>query len=111
MGEGLTLLGNKVFQGAVSMLSTFSLTGAGTAASTWAVTGLVSSLLGTATTAGGAKALNLGASGPHIYVGSGVPTISAVQGSLYMRTDGGASTELYVNRDGATSWKAVTTAA
>lgn len=46
-----------------------------------------------------------------IYVGSGVPTVSAAQGSFYLRTDGStSSTRLYVNSSGSTTWVAVTTA-
>lgn len=47
-----------------------------------------------------------------IYCGSGAPTITAAQGSLYLRTDGSStSTRLYVNTTGSTTWTAVTTAA
>lgn len=46
-----------------------------------------------------------------IFVGSGVPTLSAAQGSLYVRTDGSStSTRLYVNTNGTTGWTNVTTA-
>ena len=46
-----------------------------------------------------------------IYVGSGAPTVSAAQGSFYLRTDGSSSsTRLYVNSSGSTTWVAVTTA-
>lgn len=62
--------------------------------------------------AGGIKDITLGAgAAPVICHGSGAPTLSAPQGSIYFRTDGGASTELYVARDNAGTWKAVTTAA
>jgi len=47
-----------------------------------------------------------------VFFGSGVPTLSAAQGSLYMRTDGSStSTRMYVNTNGTTGWAAVTTAA
>jgi hypothetical protein len=47
-----------------------------------------------------------------IFVGSGAPTVSAAQGSLYLRTDGSStSTRAYINTDGATTWTAITTAA
>lgn len=47
-----------------------------------------------------------------IYAGSGAPTISAKQGSLYLRTDGSStSTRAYINTDGGTTWTAITTAA
>lgn len=42
-----------------------------------------------------------------IYSGSGAPTSGAVQGSLYLRTDGGPSTSLYVNTSGSTTWSPV----
>lgn len=46
-----------------------------------------------------------------VYFGSGAPTVSASQGSLYLRTDGSStSTRMYVNTDGSTGWTAVTTA-
>jgi len=46
-----------------------------------------------------------------VYFGSGVPTVSAAQGSLYVRTDGSStSTRLYVNTNGTTGWTNVTTA-
>lgn len=46
-----------------------------------------------------------------IYFGSGDPTVSAAQGSIYLRTDGSStSTRMYVNTNGSTGWTAVTTA-
>jgi hypothetical protein len=48
-----------------------------------------------------------------IYIGIGVPTVSAAQGSLYLRGDGGStSTRLYVNSSSVsgTTWTNVTTA-
>lgn len=47
-----------------------------------------------------------------VFAGSGVPTLSAAQGALYLRSDGSStSTRLYVNTDGGTTWTNVTTAA
>ena len=47
-----------------------------------------------------------------IFFGSGAPTITAAQGSLYLRSDGSStSTRLYVNTTGSTTWTNVTTAA
>ena len=44
--------------------------------------------------------------------GAGAPGYSANKGSLYVRTDGSsASTRMYVNTDGATTWTSITTAA
>lgn len=64
------------------------------------------------TTAGGAQALAIGASAVlGVYFGSGAPTVSAPQGSLYLRTDGsGTGSRMYVNTNGSTTWTAVTTA-
>ncbi len=63
-----------------------------------------------ATTAGGAEVLDFGTTGIGLYFGSGAPTISAVKGSLYVRTDGSSSsTRLYIN-NGTTTWVAITTA-
>lgn len=73
-------------------------------------TGVAGSATGVVTTAGGAKVLDLGGDGIGLYIGSGAPTISAIKGSLYVRTDGSStSTRMYVN-NGTTTWVAVTTA-
>lgn len=62
------------------------------------------------TVAGGAKVLDFGTTSIGLYYGSGAPTISAIKGSLYLRTDGSStSTRLYVN-NGTTTWVAITTA-
>jgi len=68
---------------------------------------------GQAAVAGGSTVgLRLGAPAVGVFFGSGVPTISAAQGSLYLRTDGSStSTRMYVNTNGSTGWTAVTTAA
>ena len=40
-----------------------------------------------------------------IYAGTGAPSFTATQGSLYLRTDGSStSTRLYVNTTGSTTW-------
>lgn len=47
-----------------------------------------------------------------IFAGTGVPTISAPQGSLYLRTDGSStSTRLYIATNSTGTWTTVTTAA
>lgn len=47
-----------------------------------------------------------------IFFGSGAPTLSAAQGSLYLRSDGSTtSNRIYVNSNGSTGWTAITTAA
>jgi hypothetical protein len=91
--------------GAVTTTSTFG--------STVSVPGNITADSGTAPVAGGAAAfLATSTAGLGIYVGSGAPTVSAAQGSLYIRTDGSStSTRLYVNTNGSTTWTNVTTAA
>lgn len=63
--------------------------------------------------AGGTQCIQMGTTaGFGIYFGSGVPTISAAQGSLYLRTDGSStSTRAYINTNGSTTWTNITTAA
>lgn len=70
---------------------------------------------GTATPANGSTSARLlfgTTAGFGIYYGSGAPTVSAAQGSIYLRSDGSStSTRLYVNTNGSTTWTNVTTAA
>ncbi|CAB4200597.1 hypothetical protein UFOVP1339_54 [uncultured Caudovirales phage] len=90
--------------------------GAAGAASTFGVDrlGAYRSSLGAALTAGGTttygyfmSSANLGMIG-----GSGVPTVSAPKGTLYLRSDGSSTiTRAYINTDGATTWTALTTVA
>ena len=103
-------MASTTFSGPVTSQNGFvgSMTG-----TTAAVTGTVTALSGSALTAGGAAAFvgtNTAAS-MGIYFGSGAPTISAAQGSLYLRSDGSStSTRAYVNTNGTTGWAAITTA-
>jgi len=47
-----------------------------------------------------------------IFFGSGVPTLVAAKGSIYLRSDGTTTNDrMYVNTDGSFNWTAVTTAA
>jgi len=70
---------------------------------------------GTAVPAGGSTGAGLLMSSTAnlgVFFGSGVPTLSAAQGSLYIRTDGSStSTRMYINTNGSTTWTNVTTAA
>ena len=95
------------FVGTLTGNVTGSVTGA-----TVAVTGNVTADSATAPVAGGAASfLATSTAGLGIYFGSGAPTVSAAQGSLYLRTDGSTtSTRAYVNSDGGTTWVAITTA-
>lgn len=82
-----------------------------TAVDALTTTGDVTAKSGTAATAGGVAAITIGSGGVVIAWGSGAPTLSAGQGSLYLRTDGSSiSTRAYINSDGGTTWVAVTTA-
>ncbi len=76
-------------------------------------TGAVTAFSGTAVPAGGTADTGfLFSSTAHlgIFFGSGAPSLSAAQGSLYIRTDGSSSsTRLYVNSNGTTGWVDVTT--
>jgi hypothetical protein len=70
---------------------------------------------GVAAPAGGSTSARLlfgTTAGFGVYYGSGAPTVSAGQGSIYLRSDGSStSTRLYVNTNGSTTWTNVTTAA
>lgn len=69
---------------------------------------------GTATPAGGGviTRIAIGSAGVGVYIGTGVPTVSAPKGSLYTRTDATTTTtRLYVNTDGGTTWTNFTSAA
>jgi hypothetical protein len=76
--------------------------------------GQVVAASGTAITAGGTQSLGLEFSSTAdfgIFFGSGVPTISAAKGSLYLRSDGSTTNDrMYVNTNGTTGWTAVITA-
>lgn len=64
-------------------------------------------------TAGGARTASISTTlGFGIYWGSGVPTVSAAQGSLYLRTDGSTgTTRAYINTNGSTGWTDIVTTA
>jgi len=48
---------------------------------------------------------------PSISSGTGAPTFTAAQGSMYIRIDGGVNTRVYINTTGATTWTPLTNAA
>ena len=59
-----------------------------------------------ATTTQIAGPLTLGASGPQISTGAGVPSATVPKGTIYLRTGGGVGTTLYVSQGGGV-WNAV----
>jgi len=108
--------GGTVVNEAGTALETISSAGAqALTPTTVAATGSVTAHSGTAVPAGGtagAGFLVSSTANPGVFFGSGAPTLSAAQGSLYIRTDGSStSTRLYVNTNGSTTWTNVTTAA
>jgi hypothetical protein len=107
--NGFQTITKNASTGAVSVTSTI---GPALSVTTVSATGNVTADSGTAPTAGGMLGVQISSTaGLGIYVGSGAPTISAAQGSIYLRTDGSStSTRLYVNTNGTTGWTNVTTA-
>ena len=72
-------------------------------------TNSIYSKLGVATPAGGTPAFVMGSANISISWGSGVPTMSAARGSIYLRTDGAANSAIYYNTNGSTGWGAIAT--
>ena len=90
---------------------------AGSLAITPAIVGAaaVGAFQGTAIPAGGTAGLGFLATSTTnfgIFFGSGVPTLAAAKGSLYLRSDGSTTNDrAYINTNGSTTWTAVITAA
>lgn len=101
--------------GRISSLFGFFTSGGAKALTIDSSTGVATVSANTATPAGGSTSAVLlfgTTAGFGVYYGSGAPTVSAGQGSLYLRSDGSStSTRLYVNTNGSTTWTPVTTAA
>lgn len=79
-----------------------------------AITGVTTLASSVATPAGGSTTARLllgTTAGFGIYYGSGAPTVSAAQGSIYLRSDGAINARLYINTNGSTTWTAFNTAA
>jgi hypothetical protein len=93
--------------GAVTVTSTI---GPAMVVDSVAATGNVTADSGTAPAAGGMAAFLASSTANFgVYVGSGAPSISAAQGSLYLRTDGTTTNDrIYVR--GSAAWIAITTA-
>lgn len=81
---------------------------------TLAASGSLTANSGTAIPAGGTAGAGLLVSSVAnfgVFFGSGVPSLSAAKGSLYLRSDGSTTNDrMYVNTNGTTGWAAVTTA-
>lgn len=93
--------------GAVTTTSTL---GPATVVDSVSATGNLTADSGTAPTAGGMSAVLISSTANFgIFVGSGAPTVTAAQGSLYLRTDGTTTNDrIYVR--GSAAWIAITTA-
>ncbi len=97
--------GTRIATGFFTTVDTANLTASGTVTAASAV----------ATPAGGSTSARLlfgTTAGFGIYYGSGAPTVSAAQGSLYLRSDGsGIADRIYVNTNGSTAWTNLVSAA
>ncbi len=112
---GMNLLaGNTRIGGTTAPTVALDVTGAALISTTLGVSGVVTVASGTATPAGGSTSARLlmgTTAGFGVYYGSGAPTVSAAQGSIYIRSDGSStSTRLYVNTNGTTGWTNFTSA-
>jgi hypothetical protein len=107
LGTGTGAGGNIIFQTAPAG-STGSTPNAAANALVINANGTTNLCAATATPAAGAtnaRVLFGTTAGFGIYYGSGAPTVSAAQGSVYLRSDGsGIANRLYVNTDGGTTW-------
>ena len=109
--NGFQTVSINALTGDVTVTATF---GAATSITTLAATSTVTALSASALTAGGAAAFvgTNTAAGMGVYFGSGVPTVAAAKGSLYLRSDGTTTNDrAYINTNGSTTWTALTTAA
>lgn len=77
------------------------------------LTGALSVFTASAIPAGGSTALGIKISSAvnfGMFIGTGVPTLAAGTGSFYLRSDGAtATTRMYINTNGSTTWTGVTT--
>ena len=114
------LVGNTLVVSDIRISSTgaagVGITGVSIANSTFTtetLTGTQTVLFGSTATVHGAATAGIqafSATGPGIYWGLSTPTFSAATGSLYVNTDSGsvaATTALYINTTGVSTWVAV----
>lgn len=113
------VVGTAVVTGSFGNIGTSIFTGSHGIVGTALVTGLLAAsgtaqlLASLGMIAGGTAALLISTTaGFGIYCGTGVPSVSAATGSLYIRIDGAtATTRMYVNNSGTGTWTGVTTVA
>jgi hypothetical protein len=100
------VVSNNGFVGAI----TGNVTAGTITAASVSATGNLTADSGTAPAAGGMSAVQISSTANFgIFAGSGAPTVTAAQGSLYMRTDGTTTNDrIYVR--GSSAWIAITTA-
>lgn len=112
--NGVTVDGVLLKDAGVTATGNLAVTGTSTLTGAVATAGTVSVRTGTATPAGGAttSGVKFGTTSNFgIFWGSGAPTLTAAQGSIYLRSDGSStSTRLYVNTTGASTWTNFTSA-
>lgn len=114
MNGGVISDAGETITGTLAVSSTSTLTGLATlTAGATTPTTLTSVNAGAATSGGNTTPIiQAGTALTGIYFGAGAPSITAPQGSLYLRTDGtSTSTRAYVNLGGTTAWTGITTAA
>jgi len=113
--NGVVVDGVTLRDGGATLTAGATIGGNSTIAGTLGTTGIPTFLSGTAPPASGANTAGVKMSSTSnlgIYFGSGAPTFSAAQGSIYIRTNGSStSTRLYVNTNGSTTWTNFTSAA
>ena len=124
MAQSVDLVGNALIVSDIQIASATAAAGVGAtgksistflsgATSATTIAGGMVVLQGSTATVHGAASAGIqafSATGPGIYWGLSTPTFSAATGSLYINTDSGsiaATTALYINTTGVTTWVAV----
>lgn len=99
--------------GTVSSVSVVTLNGITGAVATPSTTPAITFTLGVISPTGiTSPSYTVSSAGPSIFSGTGAPTTSAAQGSVFLRSDGSTiSTRMYLNTTGVSTWTAVTTLA
>jgi hypothetical protein len=98
------------FSGAVDVAGALGVGGALTATGAISSVSTITAKNASAITATGAQALGFSSTATlGVYYGSGIPTIAAATGSLYVRTDGSGATNRGYISSGGTGWVSFTT--